>query len=333
LLEKFANATILENMSLRRLEAGGSEGRIVAAHAMSIDEKKPLVVRARHYILAMGGIETPRMLMLSADNGIHKHGLGNTGGHLGSCFSDHLHPSATLNISRSVGRRLGFETMVTDHFRVRKNRSEQPTFLLFGAPAMDWFPIGNETTSWAIKDSILSLEDLRNSIPQIATLTAMTELEGKSKLELDESKLDTFGSPVAKITMNLTDRDRKSINEFTMLTSRIGEAMGAVIISEVSSELGLGYHPSGTTAMARTPDEGVCDPDLKVFGLDNLYLVSNSVFPHMSANPPTLTIAALALRLAAHLKGRAVLCASTKLDDANFSGWEYPGLYHCHFCS
>ena len=83
--------------------------------------------------------------------------------------------------------------------------------------------------------------------------------------------------------------------------------MGAVNISEISSELGLGYHPSGTTAMAKTPDDGVCDPNLKVFGLDNLYLVSNSVFPHMSANPPTLTIAALALRLAAHLEGRAIL--------------------------
>ncbi len=65
----------------------------------------------------------------------------------------------------------------------------------------------------------------------------------------------------------------------------------------------MGYHPSGATAMAETPDEGVCDPNLKVFGLDNLFVVSNSVFPHMGANPPTLTIAALALRLAAHLNG------------------------------
>jgi choline dehydrogenase-like flavoprotein len=81
--------------------------------------------------------------------------------------------------------------------------------------------------------------------------------------------------------------------------------MGAKHVSEVTPPgAGLGYHPSGATAMANTPDDGVCDPDLKVFGLENLYLVSNSVFPHMGANPPTLTIAALALRLAAHLGGR-----------------------------
>ncbi len=82
--------------------------------------------------------------------------------------------------------------------------------------------------------------------------------------------------------------------------------MGAKNVSDLSPPGdGLGYHPSGATAMAKNPDDGVCDPNLKVFGLENLYLVSNSVFPHMGSNPPTLTIAALALRLAAHLEGRA----------------------------
>jgi len=67
--------------------------------------------------------------------------------------------------------------------------------------------------------------------------------------------------------------------------------MGAKNVAEVTPpEFGLGYHPSGATAMGNSPDDGVCDPDLKVFGLSNLYLVSNSVFPHMGANPPTLTI-------------------------------------------
>jgi choline dehydrogenase-like flavoprotein len=247
------------------------------------------------------------MLMLSADKGMHKNGLGNAGGQLGRCFSDHLNPYVTYDVGRPVGSRLGFETMISHHFRVRKDRHKRPTFVLFGAPAMDWFPIGNEATSWAIRADVLSLKALRNSIPQIATLAAMTELEGKGRLELDDGKLDAFGSPVAKITMKLTDWDRTSLEELARLAPRIGEAMGAVNVSEVSSELGMGYHPSGTTAMGQTPDDGVCDTDLKVFGLDNLYLVSNSTFPHMGANPPTLTIVALALRLAVHLEGRVVI--------------------------
>lgn len=54
--------------------------------------------------------------------------------------------------------------------------------------------------------------------------------------------------------------------------------------------------------MGTSPDNGVCDSNLKVFGLDNLHLASSSVFPHFGAAPPTLTIAALALRLAGHLE-------------------------------
>ena len=59
--------------------------------------------------------------------------------------------------------------------------------------------------------------------------------------------------------------------------------------------------------MAKNPDEGVCDSNLKVFGTKNLYVVGNSVFPHLGSNPPTLTIAALALRLAAHFEGKQII--------------------------
>ncbi len=193
--------------------------------------------------------------------------------------------------------------MVSDHFRSPLNRKGQPSFTIFASPAMEWFPVGNEAAMWSAHNNILSFEDLRKSIPQMATLTGMTELEGKGILELDKNKLDAFGSPVAKITLKLTDWDRRGPAKLGKLAPEIAEAMGARNVSEVTPPgYGLGYHPSGATAMANNPDEGVCDPDLKVFGLDNLHLVSNSVFPHMGSNPPTLTIVALALRLAAHLE-------------------------------
>ncbi len=307
MIEKNPNVTILENVSLRRLETGPKGDRIVAVHAIRVHEKTSMVVRSKYFILAMGGVETPRILLLSADTSKHRTGLGNMGEQLGHGFSDHFNPYVTYNVGRPVGSRLGFETIISDHFRAQKDRREQPNFMLFAAPAMDWFPIGNEATSWATNGDTLSLEKLRQNIPQIATLSGMTELEGKGMLELDNSKHDTFGAPLAKITMNLTNWDRESLGKFAMIVPKIGEAMGAKNVSEISSELGLGYHPSGTTAMAKTPDGGVCDPNLKVFGLENLYLVSNSVFPHMGANPPTLTIVALALRLADHLKGKPAL--------------------------
>ncbi len=305
-IEKHPHVTILENVSLRRLETGPQGDRIVAAHAMRVGEGTPLVVRAKRFILALGGVETPRMLLLSADKGVHRAGLGNMGGQLGRRFNDHLFPSVTFDVGRLAGSRLGFETMICDHFRAHEDRREQPTLQLFPAPAMDWFSIGNEAASWAIRRDMLSLEAVRQSIPRIATIWTSAEIEGKGVLELDDSTHDAFGSPVAKITMTLTDWDRKGPAKVAKLASQIGEAMGAKKVSEITPpDFGLGYHPSGATAMAKSPDDGVCDPNLRVFGLENLYLVSSSVFPHMGANPPTLTIVALALRLAVHLEGEA----------------------------
>ncbi|WP_408997063.1 GMC oxidoreductase [Streptomyces europaeiscabiei] len=47
---------------------------------------------------------------------------------------------------------------------------------------------------------------------------------------------------------------------------------------------------------------GIIDSGLRFLGYDNLYACDNSVFPTSRAATPSLTLAALALRLAEHLK-------------------------------
>jgi choline dehydrogenase-like flavoprotein len=61
------------------------------------------------------------------------------------------------------------------------------------------------------------------------------------------------------------------------------------------------HHHAGTTRMHEDPQEGVVNPDLRVHGLDNLFVIGASVFPTTGVANPTLTIVALALRLADHL--------------------------------
>lgn len=63
-----------------------------------------------------------------------------------------------------------------------------------------------------------------------------------------------------------------------------------------------GFHPAGTTRMARNPQEGVVDTELQVHGVHGLFVVGGSVFPTSGYGNPTLTIVALALRLAEHLE-------------------------------
>ena len=61
-------------------------------------------------------------------------------------------------------------------------------------------------------------------------------------------------------------------------------------------------HHMGTTRMHSDPSLGVVDENCRVHGLSNLYVAGSSVFPTGGASNPTLTIIALALRLADHLK-------------------------------
>jgi choline dehydrogenase-like flavoprotein len=56
--------------------------------------------------------------------------------------------------------------------------------------------------------------------------------------------------------------------------------------------------------MADDPAHGVVDRDCRVHGLENLYVAGSSVFPTSGTAGPTLTIVALAVRLADHLRDR-----------------------------
>jgi choline dehydrogenase-like flavoprotein len=65
-----------------------------------------------------------------------------------------------------------------------------------------------------------------------------------------------------------------------------------------------GFHHMGTTRMAASPRDGVVDADCRVHGVANLYVAGSSVFTTSGWANPTLTIVALALRLAGHLVKR-----------------------------
>ena len=66
-----------------------------------------------------------------------------------------------------------------------------------------------------------------------------------------------------------------------------------------------GYHHMGTTRMADDPKQGVTNAEGRVHGIDNLYIAGSSLFPTSGWANPTLTIAALALRTADAIAGRA----------------------------
>jgi choline dehydrogenase-like flavoprotein len=64
-------------------------------------------------------------------------------------------------------------------------------------------------------------------------------------------------------------------------------------------------HHIGTTRMSTNPREGVVDEHCKVHGVDNLFIAGSAVFPTAGHANPTLTIVALAIRLAERLQRNA----------------------------
>lgn len=75
--------------------------------------------------------------------------------------------------------------------------------------------------------------------------------------------------------------------------------------NQLNTELRWGCHHMGTTRMHLDPRRGVVDPQARAHGIANLYIAGSSIFPNVGLSNPTLTIIALALRLADHLKATA----------------------------
>jgi choline dehydrogenase-like flavoprotein len=74
------------------------------------------------------------------------------------------------------------------------------------------------------------------------------------------------------------------------------------LLEQLQAAPPVGGHHIGTARMASTPRRGVVGPDCAVFALPNLFIASSAVFPTSGCANPTLTIVAIAVRLATHLK-------------------------------
>jgi choline dehydrogenase-like flavoprotein len=105
----------------------------------------------------------------------------------------------------------------------------------------------------------------------------------------------------------ITDAERAEIGALkdAVIQALGGQALGKDLDLQ-EALLGGVAHEVGTLRMGSDPDrgyrDGVVDADLKFLAYDNLYACDLSVFPTSPAANPTLTLAALALRLADHLR-------------------------------
>jgi choline dehydrogenase-like flavoprotein len=306
-------------------------------------------VRARAFVLAGGGIENPRLLLLSRR--AHPAGLGNGNDLVGRFFMEHPHVRTGFVRLADVERWTPlYERRVVDGTAVMGMLTPNPDRLrdegllnsgwmlrprddLTGSQVwntlMDLWEYGS--TRRVAPHTLQRLRALATS--PVTTAHAVTALArnrargreqhgGVSGLQLEvvseqapnpTSRVtlghgrDRFGLLVPRLDWRLGDLDHRSISRGQRLIDEALRAAGIGHVERLADDvfpppyIGAGCHHMGTTRMHSDPRHGVVDPDLRVHHMSNLFVAGSSVFPSGGWANPTLTVVALAFRLAAHL--------------------------------
>ncbi len=181
--------------------------------------------------------------------------------------------------------------------------------------ASSWRSLGDAiTTLWAnLKDaSSMALERLPGRKPTTFYKIVTSQEQApnpESRVRLSD-KSDALGMRRASLDWRLSALDRHTI---VYALQQIGMAFGSVGLArlhipmdftqdEWPGHLRGSWHHCGGTRMSDSPSTGVVDADCNVHGIGNLYIAGSSIFPTNGHGNPTLTIVALALRLAARIR-------------------------------
>jgi choline dehydrogenase-like flavoprotein len=125
--------------------------------------------------------------------------------------------------------------------------------------------------------------------------------------------VDALGMRRVKIDWRLTEASVRTVDRtFELIAKELEDKKIARVKLAPTiesrgwpSDLEGTYHHMGTTRINESPRLGVVDVNCKMHGVANLYVAGSSVFPTSSSNHPTMTLVALALRLADRLVDQA----------------------------
>jgi choline dehydrogenase-like flavoprotein len=130
-----------------------------------------------------------------------------------------------------------------------------------------------------------------------------------SRVTLSKKK-DNLGVNKLTLDWRLTQQDLNSFRKFqeTLFNFLQINGINMRVFNHELDEAGWpvtmisGKHHMGTTRMHSDPKKGAVDPNCRVHGVANLFIAGSSVFPTSGQANPMLTIVALAIRLAEHVK-------------------------------
>lgn len=295
------------------VELVADRDRVTSARFAQLDGRTGLV-EARWFVLATGGIENARLLLSSDD--ARPGGLGNEHDLVGRYFTEHTHVDKG-RLLLPADHDLGFyvdgapvgdatvQGMLTIDPQVRATLGVGNIAAML-MPATDRLGDGRAArVAQMVAHDLLGIDDIETEVR--FQVMAEQEPNPKSRVELMSAR-DSLGMRRCRLTWDLTPRDLHTLRAgIEVFAGQLGGAGLGPMKSPwhddfTDADLHGGHHHLGTTRMDEDPRRGVVGADCRVHGLANLYIGGSSVFPGAGYANPTLTLVALADRLAAKLR-------------------------------
>lgn len=330
-LRTASNVNVLLHANALQLQANETASRVQQIRCAKKNGVE-FYVESRVYVLAAGGIENPRILLLSKEE--QSSGLANTYGLVGRHFMDHPHRyggvlvpedperDVTLYDSAQWRRKPGVRSSC---FLAPTEQLQREARLLNGiielTPRYAASDAGLGDDAEALLDRIgrvirreglIDYNTYHNFFQQQEPLSHFEIFcsweqspNASSRVGLSHER-DFFGQNRVKLDWRIKPDDEEALQRTLEL---LGREFGKAGIGRLKIDIQIrdwpgGHHHMGTTRMHPNPRHGVVDADCRVHGLSNLYVAGSSVFPTSGAINPTLTIVALADRLANRLKSQ-----------------------------
>jgi choline dehydrogenase-like flavoprotein len=133
-------------------------------------------------------------------------------------------------------------------------------------------------------------------------------MEASSRLTLDATARDALGQARLALDWKLNETYVRGMEKSAAALAKslgesgLGRLRWPLTRATLLNRLNPARHHLGTTRMSTDRAKGVVDEHSRVHGMENLHIAGSSVFPTPGIVNPTLTIIALAVRLADRLR-------------------------------
>lgn len=259
-------------------------------------------VRAKIVVLAANGIGTPRMLLMSAQNG-HPDGLANSNGMVGKylmhhifAFCDSWFDEPIEGYKGSFGAPLySHEFYHSDTDRGFVNGFGMQVARSFGSAYAAMGTHTGHTAPWGEGHRKFFNEHFANHL-MVFMFGEDLPVE-TNRVTLDPEVKDSSGLPAASVNWEPHENDMALVN---FGVDRINEAARAAGAIE-TNDTGVinpppAWHLMGTCRMGHSPEDSVLNKYNQTWDLPNLFVVDGSSLTTGGAVNPTSTIGALAVR-------------------------------------